>query len=521
MTGAAVVPDVEGLSNRMYALYACNQRSLGRFDPVSSKMYTEYRAAQVEDFRAHIAGKSGLGAVPIQDSNKCVWAAIDIDCHGQEEDIPIAPIDRKIRELKLPLVACRSKSGGVHAYLFLSEPVNAARLKGFLTRWAVQLGYPGAEIFPKQDKLLLDKSKKLQLGNWINLPYLNADKTVRYAFHNGKKLTLAEFVELAEAKRAAEKDLVGTALGDHSDAPPCVQRMMSEGVASGYRNEALFNITVYYRKKSPETAEASAVEANASIFAKPLGRAEMSRTISSAQRPDYAYRCGEEPLRSLCNRPVCVTLAYGVGAGADGADVAQHLPPFSSLIKYMSEPMRWEMTVGTVRITNISTDVLMEWRHIRVLIAERLTRVVPMIKNTEWERILQPLMETAQIVDTPDDASVPGVIRDRLREFAAKTDMMNRGESMDDRGALLRGVPVVQVMEGIRQVVFRAQDFINYLKRTRTEDLKGVNLWFAVKDIGVQHSRIRVGKHHVNVWHIPVTAVQVDAPEAPEFKSEL
>lgn len=510
------------LEYRLHTLFAGNPRSCGQFEPATGKMHTEYRAATPEDFRLHLNGHAGLGVVPIDDSNRCVWAAIDVDNHGEEEDIPIAAVDQKIREHGLPLIACRSKSGGVHAYLFLTEPVAAPRIKGLMAKWAGLIGHAGAEVFPKQSHLAKGKDGKLQLGNWINMPYLGGDDTHRYAFHLGKRLGVAAFVALAEKSRASGNDLLQLTLTEHPQAPPCVQRMIADGVASGQRNEALFNITIYLRRAHPEGYQPIVQEMNSVVFDRPLGRAEMTRTMNSASRPDYSYRCNEEPMRSLCDRAACVNRKFGISKEQfEILDTTQELPPFTAITQYRSEPIRWEMSIDGVRVTNIGTEQLLDWRYIRILIAERLTRVVPMLKNTEWARILQPLMAQAIIIDTPDDASIAGVIRDRLRDFAAKTDLVDKGEDVKSRGALLRGLPVVQKIDGDRQVAFRAQDFINYLKRTRTEDLKGVNLWFAVKDLGVRHTKIRVGKHNINVWYIPVKEVYVEPPEPPEFKTDL
>ena len=137
--------------------------------------------------------------------------------------------------------------------------------------------------------------------------------------------------------------------------------------------------------------------------------------------------------------------------------------------------------------------------------------------------MLAPLMKEARHVDTPDDASVTGVIRDRLRDFASKTDLTSRGQNVEDRKALLRGMPVVQVMDGERCVVFRGQDFVTFLKRTKSEELKGINLWFAIKDVGVAHTKFRAGEHNINVWYMPVKLVlEHRAPiEKPKIESEL
>lgn len=511
-------------AERMLALFDGNKRSSGRYDPKRERAFTEAEPLTVADFEKHLAGTVGCGSVPIQDDGTCSWGAIDIDNHGSDEDLDLAAVDRRIMDMGLPLIPCRSKSGGIHCYMFLEQPLPASRVKALLTGFALNVGHGGSEIFPKQGKLGTTKEGKLQLGNWINLPYMDAAKTMRYAMREGRMLNLSEFLDLAE-KRTGEALLRALSKAEHPDAPPCVQKMYSQGVAKGHRNEALYNVVIYLKKAYPDGTEAKAVEANQTIFSTPLPRAEFGRTVSSACRPDMHYRCGEEPARSLCDRDACLTRKYGI-TPEDSQRIADHesLPEFSGLVKYLSEPVRWEFKVDGVKVVNIQTPDLLDWRRIREICAERLTKVVPMIKNQEWERILSPLMKEARIIETPDDASKDGVIRDRLREFASKTDLMNRGEDHEDRKSLLRGLPVVQVVDGDRCVVFRGQDFINFLKRTKSEELKGVDLWMAVKSIGVTHTRMRVGSNaNINVWTLPVAMVLEHVVPLPrkEFKSEL
>ena len=55
----------------------------------------------------HFNGSLGVGAIPINNDNKCKFGAIDID----EYPIDHAEILKKIKKFKLPIILCRSKSG--------------------------------------------------------------------------------------------------------------------------------------------------------------------------------------------------------------------------------------------------------------------------------------------------------------------------------------------------------------------------------------------------------------------------
>ena len=74
----------------------------------------------------------------------------------------------KCRQLDIPGVVCRSKSGGAHIYFFIDGEIPAADMRDKLSEIAAVLGR-NAEIFPKQEKLLVERG---DVGNAINLPIM-------------------------------------------------------------------------------------------------------------------------------------------------------------------------------------------------------------------------------------------------------------------------------------------------------------------------------------------------------------
>ncbi len=514
-------------AERLLELFRGNTRTSGRYYPDRDRAVTEHEPLTLADFEAHLAGKVGCGSVPIQDDDTCSWGAIDIDNHDSDEDIPLRPMAELIESQRLPLIACRSKSGGIHVYLFLDKAQPVARIRPFLMKWAGVLGHAGCEVFPKQTRLSTGGDGKKQAGNWLNLPYFGNGTTMRYAVRGGKQLSLQEFLDAADQLKVSDKSLGLLSSSGHPEAPPCVQQMLKNGVAAGHRNEALYAVSVYFRKSQPETFQAAAAEVNGQMFAKPLARGEATRTIASAGKPDYGYRCNEEPCRSLCDRATCLTRKFGITpADRDRLEVFEALPEFTDLVKYMTSPPRWDLKANGKAIRGIQTDELFDWKWMQLALMNELTIVAPSMKNLDWQRILAPLAAKARLVETPDDASIAGIIRERLREFAGKTDLHNKGLDKEDRKGLVRGLPVVQVVDGERCVVFRMPDFVNYLKRTRSEEMKGTDLWFAIKDLGVRNMRMRIpgaksGEDNINVYHLPVKAVMQPDATAPEFRSEL
>jgi len=139
----------------------------------------------------HIKGEGpALGIIPINENNNCKWGCIDID----EYNFDHIGLLKNIRRFKFPLIVCRSKSGGAHVFLFTKEFISASLMQSRLKKIAKVLGYEGSEIFPKQTEILVDRG---DTGNFLNLPYYNEMKGLRYAINdNGSGCSLEEFYKL-------------------------------------------------------------------------------------------------------------------------------------------------------------------------------------------------------------------------------------------------------------------------------------------------------------------------------------
>jgi hypothetical protein len=169
----------------------------------------------------------------------------------------------------------------------------------------------------------------------------------------------------------------------------------------------------------------------------------------------------------------------------------------------------------------LATLELMDYRSIRRAVADNLTRIIPPMKNATWEVILHNLMGEAKIIEAPEEASTYGFLRTRLYEFFQRTDLSAEGDNIEDRKSLLMGSPVVQAFNNRRCVFFRGADFVDFLKKNRSEEMKGTNLWMALRKVGVKHDKLRVGGKVVPVWFLPVTDDDFIEIESKEIEPEL
>ena len=150
----------------------------------------------------HLQGEGpALGIIPITEDNTCRWGCIDID----EYNFDHSKLIQSIRTFNFPLIVCRSKSGGAHVFLFTKEFISAALMQTTLKKFAKVLGYEGSEIFPKQTEILVERG---DTGNFLNLPYYNGTKGLRYAINdNGSSCTLEEFYQLYDVHSCSEEEV--------------------------------------------------------------------------------------------------------------------------------------------------------------------------------------------------------------------------------------------------------------------------------------------------------------------------
>lgn len=510
--------------DRYSRLFVGNPRSRGVYRSASGNMSTDHAGPKKNDYSDHIKGKIGLGCVPILDDGTCWWGAIDVDNHKSKADLDLAEITKQVERHKLPLIACRSKSGGVHLYLFCAEPITASLLSKTLSHWAKLLGLLsyGADadadcIFPKQVKLAIGDDGARAYGNWINLPYFGGDDTDRYCMNGGVRAPLDYFLTWAESSRVTAEDITLNLKNDHAGAPPCIQHGIQQGVPGGVRNEFVYNMTVYMKKAYPDDYRDRIYTLNTEIFDSPIPFPELKKTVNSASRRDYRYKCGEEPCKSWCDREACLKQEFGISKDeASEDDAFNNLPGFDRIVQYQTDPKRYGLMVMGVEVQMTGAQIL-DYRQVRTAIMDATCEVIPLITSKRWESIITPLMKTAEKREAPLDASPAGIVYSKLKEFCRKADLTLREK--EDQKLLLRGIPIAQVIDKELSICFRGSDFVEYLKRQKAEELKGPNLWLALAAFGVKHSQMRIGDQNVRIWYFAHSPdPQLGEPDVtPEF----
>lgn len=198
-----------------------------------------------EAYQKHIAGEIGIGVIPLQGEPKkpgrVNFAAIDIDVYDPEEKKAknLTHEDVALTLSDTPLIVTRSKSGGIHAWLFSEKGVSARLAIDYLNSQAARLGVGGCEVFPKQT----ERSSDEDVGNWINLPYFGDSRAAVIPEKVGSTyefppISLEAFLDVGESMAEVVTDewlIENTNPGEYhqrgevietpvfKDGPPCLQ----------------------------------------------------------------------------------------------------------------------------------------------------------------------------------------------------------------------------------------------------------------------------------------------------------
>tara|TARA_R100000805_G_C3623663_1_gene129753 strand:+ start:847 stop:2385 length:1539 start_codon:yes stop_codon:yes gene_type:complete len=444
-------------------------------------------------WEGHLSGKGrGIGIIPINEDNKSVWGCVDVDQYPLDHKVLV----EKIRKLKLPLVVCRSKSGGAHCFLFTTEWVDAKDMQATLKQISAALGYGGSEIFPKQIKLNLDRD---DVGNFLNLPYYDAEDGLRYAIKDdGTSATIEEFFELYESYKQTPEQLTALQVGDPEevlpmkDGPPCLQFLLKNKISEGGRNNGLFNIGVYLRKAYPDSWESEILTYNLQYLEPPLPLSEVNIVAKQLEKKDYAYRCSDSPINAHCNKDLCQTRKHGIGAAIQGAAIA-------NLRKYNSNPPVWFLDVNGEPV-ELDTEALMSQPAFQKCCMEQLNFMPRSVSKQVWEGRIGGLMNEMRdnesaIIDVAEDASINGQFYDYLEEFCAHMQKAN------DKEEILLKRPWTDEETGT--TLFRLKDFEAYLKRNKFFEYKTHKIAQRLRDLGGQSRLLRIKERPVRVWEVP------------------
>tara|TARA_R110000796_G_scaffold84919_3_gene184655 strand:- start:7753 stop:9288 length:1536 start_codon:yes stop_codon:yes gene_type:complete len=491
-----------------YGTYKIEKTQANGKNSGKASIIREPRTAEL--WEGHLSGKgNSVGIIPINANSMCKWGCVDIDQYPLDHKVLI----KKIRKLKLPIVVCRSKSGGAHCFLFSAEWVEAKDMQKSLQSVAAALGYGGSEIFPKQVRLNLERG---DVGNFLNMPYYDAEEGLRYGIlDDGTSASIEEFFELYEKHVQTPEQIQKLQITDTGksspvkDGPPCLQHLCKEKISEGGRNNGLFNIGVYLRKAYPDSWETEIQSYNMQYLEPPLPLPEVTVVANQVTKKDYAYRCTDSPINAHCNRELCQTRKFGIGSAIQNAAIA-------NLRKYNSTPPVWFMDVNGEPL-ELDTDALMSQPLFQRACMEQLNFMPRSVSKTQWEGRISSLLNEMKenesaIMEVAVDASISGQFYDYLEEFCSHLQ-----QAQDKEEILLRR-PWTD--EEAMTTFFRLKDFENFLKKNKFFEYKSHKIAQRLRDINGDSTVLKIKGRAVRVWQVP-SFENADLDIAtPEFKQK-
>lgn len=488
---------------------------------ILGRAWTAHVPATVEDWTNHLSGKKatvkneetgepvtgtlGMGVVPIREDDTVVFGAIDIDVYPLDLDALLA----KVHNLNLPVIVCRTKSGGAHIYLFLLAPARAELARERLSEWAVALGYPGVEVFPKQSMISEHSDAN---GSWINLPYSGGNRSLRYGLKDdGKAMTVEEFLDAADKIAITPQELEDFELpADASDeafeeGPPCLQALAKTGFGE-WGNNGLFSVAVYLKKRHGEGWEDHLEAYNARFPGLGLGNRDVATIAKSVRKRDYFYKCKDQPIVSVCNKTVCARRAFGIGGGSGGSGVL-----IGSLVKVMTDPVTWIVDVDGAEI-EMATEQLLDQRKFAMALVEKASKWPTLMKPDEWAKGMRERLAKARVIEVPDDGKREGQLWSHLADFVTGRA---RGKLMED---VLRKVAFTDVKGG--RAYFRSVDFFAYLGSHRFGQVAERDAWRWLRRRGAEVLDVRLKGKLTTVWSVPAFPEQTEESTVPRGRAK-
>ena len=271
-----------------------------------AKTFTVHEPVTLKLWKDHLEGAQRIGIKP-ENGDVVKWGCIDIDPQNYKGFSEKKIVDI-IREHKLPLIPARSKSGGLHLFIFLKDWTPIKDILKVLHEWN-NVFFQSLEVFP--------------MNKCMNMPYFNMDATTEHAYDdNNSPVLIGRFLELAKQKTIAIEDLLKLKIKEYEPEsnwkqyPPCCQKLISEPWTGNHRNDLLFNMGVLEMKKADGNLTKKEVteillERNKQIFSTPLPEKEVISTVAnSVSKKNYALKCNTP----LCDKEKCKFRNLGIGS---------------------------------------------------------------------------------------------------------------------------------------------------------------------------------------------------------------
>lgn len=497
---------------------------------VKGKAMTLAKGPTFQHWLQHYEGKQGLGIVPITTDDTCYWGVLDIDGELDSKKLPVHDweclnadgtvnhlvLQNDIQTQELPLVVCYSKSKSAHCFLFVEEAIPAQAMRSILEEMASRLGVGGCEIFPKQDKIDVERG---DLGNWLNMPYYGNTR-LGVVLQDGQLVEqdIDSFLDYAFSKRLSKESLgnVASTLRESiaamedvlAGAPPCLQHILQRGIPVGARNSVLFNVGVYCYRRYGEDFRQEFSKLHDKYVDEPLGFKELEAICVSVEKKEYQYQCKEPLLKKYCNANICMDRECGI-------DFSAEIKTLKSATRILTDPVVYavevEMGAGLPQTVYVETEQLFNQEQFRKECALQLRKTFVPISAKAWNDICVRLINTATDQEPPFEMSEHGQTVKLLKDYLINRVQHKRTALAEEEGVYYDQDKhlVYFRLDGLKNYMTRKgaipQNFSKWKLNKKLEDLEiptdevtneGMS---AKRRLNITEERLRVGRGLVTV----------------------
>jgi len=418
-----------------------------------------------KDYQQHLDGTKSIGIQPCNDDGLARFGAIDIDPKVYK-NLDVKYYLDIIQEKELPLIPARSKSGGLHLYVFTKELVKAKIIKDFLEEVLFLFKLPiNTEIFPKQTKLGNNTDGDKINGNFINLPYFNKNERVALS-PNGEEMSIELFLNCIELNKQTpdqlkeisnniiQKELIGGA-EEFKDGPPCLEILSKNKMKDG-RDRFLYNYMVFAKKKYSDNWRDKVLQAGRNYFEfnSTWTDDHIKMKIKTWDKETKGHTCSDELLAPVCVKSECVKRKFGIIS-----DKKINWPLMTNLQKIDFKPdPEYYFTVENKKGESVpvhAKDVnkIKDQKELRGLIMAQVDVLPPPIKAMEFYEMINALLDTVDTVQPAPGTRPMEILKKLLREHI-------NGPQATTYNSFLSG----NVLKDKEYAYFVYDDFYNFLK---------------------------------------------------------
>jgi hypothetical protein len=391
----------------------------------------------------HLKGiGNSLGIMPVKEDSTCKWGVIDVDIYNYDYESLL----KKVRQLNLPLILCRSKSGGAHLFLFTTKFIPAEEMQFILKNFAAQLGLADKldRIYPMQTKFITGGT-----GNWLNMPYFNHEEGYRYAWKdNFEAATLEEFFEMH--KKYAQENLDIFLKEEPKKEKeirepqmlPCIKNCLKDKkcIPSGIRNEFAFQAALFYSKSASTYTKITGKKKDTGIllrefnneWIKPsLEEKEVSKIVESLEKNEYKYKCKVPGIKKYCDASTCKRNVFGI-TPEEAVDLIQADETLGQIFEYSSVPPKYYMYVKVKRSKTKLEDVRVEFKGSELMDKKAFIsklqdfgyfppRALERMKADDFKNVMDQRIDKKITEEATEEANIDHDFKSLMRDFFEKT----------------------------------------------------------------------------------------------------